>query len=317
MPAGSHPHDVAPARDGGVWYTAQASGRLGWLDPRTGRTRETPLGEGSAPHGVIVGPDGAPWITDGGLNAIVRVDPRTLAVKAYPLPASAPDANLNTAVFDLAGRLWFTGQAGFYGRLDPAHRTHPGLACARRLRALRDHRHARGRRVLRLARRQPRRSHRRPRRPGDTAPAADARPGSAPGLVRLAGSHLGERVERRAARDVRPCEEALARMEAPRRRSAGVRRLRRRARPRLGHRLRWQRLAPLRPGHRSASRPSGTARPARACVSSSAARARSGARSQASTGSSWPAVAGDGSPPAETTPRSPCSRARIGATGDL
>jgi virginiamycin B lyase len=119
VPAGTHPHDVAPARDGGVWYTAQATGRLGWLDPRTGRTRETPLGEGSAPHGVIVGPDGAPWITDGGLNAIVRVDPKTRAVKTYPLPASAPDANLNTAVFDRAGRIWFTGQAGFYGRLDP------------------------------------------------------------------------------------------------------------------------------------------------------------------------------------------------------
>jgi virginiamycin B lyase len=120
VPAGSHPHDVAPARDGGIWYTAQASGKLGWLDPRTGRTRETPLGEGSAPHGVIVGPDGAAWVTDGGLNAIVRVDGRTRAVKAFPLPASAPDANLNTAVFDRAGRLWFTGQSGYYGRLDPA-----------------------------------------------------------------------------------------------------------------------------------------------------------------------------------------------------
>jgi virginiamycin B lyase len=120
VPVGSHPHDVAPARDGGIWYTAQAVGALGWLDPRTGRTRHTPLGIGSAPHGVIVGPDGAPWITDGGLNAIVRVDPRTRAVKIYRLPASAADANLNTAVFDRAGRLWFTGQSGFYGRLDPA-----------------------------------------------------------------------------------------------------------------------------------------------------------------------------------------------------
>jgi virginiamycin B lyase len=119
VPAGSHPHDVAPARDGGVWYTAQAAGALGWLDPRTGRTRHTPLGIGSAPHGVIVGPDGAPWITDGGLNAIVRVDPRTRGVKVYRLPASAPEANLNTAVFDRAGRLWFTGQSGFYGSLDP------------------------------------------------------------------------------------------------------------------------------------------------------------------------------------------------------
>jgi virginiamycin B lyase len=118
VPAGTHPHDVAPARDGGVWYTAQGSGQLGWLDPRTGRTRHVALGAGSAPHGVIVGPDGAPWITDGGLNAIVRVDPRTRRVRRFPLPASAGYANLNTATFDRRGVLWFTGQSGIYGRLD-------------------------------------------------------------------------------------------------------------------------------------------------------------------------------------------------------
>lgn len=76
VPAGPGPHDVAPAADGGAWFTAQRSGRLGWLDPRTGRTKMVPLGLGSTPHGVIVGPDGARWITDGGLNAIVRVDPK-------------------------------------------------------------------------------------------------------------------------------------------------------------------------------------------------------------------------------------------------
>jgi virginiamycin B lyase len=119
VPAGSHPHDVAPARDGGVWYTAQATGELGWLDPKTGRTRHTPLGEGSAPHGVIVSRDGAPWITDGGLNAIVRVDPKSRQVRRYPLPASAGYADLNTATFDRRGVLWFTGQSGIYGRLDP------------------------------------------------------------------------------------------------------------------------------------------------------------------------------------------------------
>ena len=99
VPAGSRPHDVAPARDGGVWYTAQGSGELGWL--------------------VIIGPDGAPWITDGGLNAIVRVDPRTRRVRRFPLPAGSDYANLNTAVFDRRGVLWFTGQSGIYGRLDP------------------------------------------------------------------------------------------------------------------------------------------------------------------------------------------------------
>jgi virginiamycin B lyase len=119
VPTGSHPHDVAPAGDGTVWYTAQATGRLGRLDPETGRTTEIPLGDGSAPHGVIVGPDGAPWITDGGLNAIVRVDPSTEAVRRFPLPADRPAVNLNTATFDRRGVLWFTGQGGVYGSVDP------------------------------------------------------------------------------------------------------------------------------------------------------------------------------------------------------
>src|SRR2546422_7681166 len=119
VPAGSHPHDVASAPDGGVWYAAQRSGELGRLDPTTGQVRRIKLGEKSRPHGVIVGPDGAPWITDGGLNAIVRVDPMTEKVSIYPLPPGREGANLNTAAFDKRGVLWFTGQSGIYGRLDP------------------------------------------------------------------------------------------------------------------------------------------------------------------------------------------------------
>jgi len=119
VPPGSHPHDVAPAADGTVWYTAQASGALGRLDPRTGETHHVPLGPGSSPHGVIIGPDGAPWVTDSGLNAIVRVDPSSEEVQRFSLPLGRGNANLNTAAFDADGILWFTGQSGVYGRLDP------------------------------------------------------------------------------------------------------------------------------------------------------------------------------------------------------
>ncbi len=120
VPEGAHPHDVAPAPDGSVWYTAQLQGALGRLDPATGDVVQIPLGDGSRPHGVIVGPNGAAWVTDGGLNTIVRVEPNTHAVNVFPLPQDAGYANLNTATFDGNGILWFTGQAGIYGRLDPA-----------------------------------------------------------------------------------------------------------------------------------------------------------------------------------------------------
>ena len=120
LPPGARPHDVAPGPGGVVWYTAQGQGALGRLDPGTGEVRQIPLGAGSRPHGVIVGPDGAPWITDSGLNAIVRVDPASLRVDTFPLPESSGYANLNTATFDRNGVLWFTGQSGVFGRLDPS-----------------------------------------------------------------------------------------------------------------------------------------------------------------------------------------------------
>jgi virginiamycin B lyase len=116
---GDGPHDVAAAPDGAIWYTGQLAGVLGRLDPNSGAVERIPIGSGSAPHGVTIGPDGAAWVTDSGLNAIVRVDPDTKAVKRWPLPKERGNANLNTAAFDGKGRIWFTGQSGIYGRLDP------------------------------------------------------------------------------------------------------------------------------------------------------------------------------------------------------
>src|SRR5215204_6088637 len=109
--AGEHPHDVAPAAfDQRIWYTAQAAGALGLFDPETGEIETIPLGAGSAPHGVIVGPDGAAWVTDSGLNAMVRVENETHTLSQYPVPRE--NANLNTAVLDPHGVVWFTGQSG-------------------------------------------------------------------------------------------------------------------------------------------------------------------------------------------------------------
>ena len=119
VPDGAHPHDVAPAPRWRRLVHGAAPGRAGLAGPATGETRQIPLGAGSSPHGVIVGPDGAPWITDSGLNAIVRVDPAAKRVQIYPLPAETGYANLNTATFDNNGILWFTGQSGVYGRLNP------------------------------------------------------------------------------------------------------------------------------------------------------------------------------------------------------
>jgi virginiamycin B lyase len=110
-------HDVAPAPDCGVWFTAQRSGHLGWFNPQTGRSELIALGSGSAPHGVIQGPDKAAWITDGGQNAIVRVGWPGRELRVFALPEGTPYANLNTCAFDGDGDLWFTGQSGVVGKL--------------------------------------------------------------------------------------------------------------------------------------------------------------------------------------------------------
>ena len=110
-------HDVAPAPDGLVWWTARGSGQLGILDPSTGESRFVELGPDSAPHGVIQGPDGLAWITDSGQNAIVSYDPSNQDVAVYPLPEDTGFTNLNTPAIDGDGNVWFTGQNGIYGKV--------------------------------------------------------------------------------------------------------------------------------------------------------------------------------------------------------
>src|SRR5688572_2493467 len=203
---GSGPHDVTPATDGGVWYTGQRNGTLGHLDPSTGAVRETSLGSGSAPHGVIVGPDGAPWLTDGGLNAIVRVDPGTNRADGRPLP----------------------------GR-------RRGLRRSRRPRAVWHRDHAGWGRLVRVARRQPHRSRRSGVRGSDRRDASHGGPGCPPPVVGLGRAAVGRRMERGPGGRPRPHDGRVARVAAPRRRSAGIRGLCRRSGRGLADGLRRQR----------------------------------------------------------------------------
>jgi virginiamycin B lyase len=119
LPQGMHPHAVLASADGTVWYTAQYGGALGRLDPLSGTIDHIPLPAGAQPHDLIQAADGALWVADAGLNAIVRVDPASREVQTFTLPPHRGAAALNGVALDREGRLWFTGQSGVFGRLDP------------------------------------------------------------------------------------------------------------------------------------------------------------------------------------------------------
>ncbi|UUZ64220.1 hypothetical protein LP417_03070 [Polaromonas sp. P1-6] len=250
-------HDVAPAPDGGVWFSAQRSGHLGWFDPRTGKSELIALGSGSSPHGVIAGPDGAAWLTDGGQNAIARVSWPAREVKLFPLPAGTPYANLNTCAFDGDGDLWFTGQGGYVGKVavrtglvsvkeSPRGRGPYGICatpkgdvwwCS-----------LAGSFIAQID-----------RKTGESRIVEPPTPRQgAPRLVRQPRPHLGVRMEQRQPLHARPGaghgRQQLAHLESARSRAARIRCVRGRQRHRLGRRVEQQRHAALRPEEREVRR---------------------------------------------------------------
>ncbi len=127
---GARPHDPAVAPDGAVWYTGQANGTLGRIDPATGDKKEYALEKlangkaflpyGVGPHGLIADNDGNIWYTAQLAGFVGRLDPRTGEQTQYRMPD--PDArDPHTPIFDRTGTLWFTLQmSGMVGRIRPA-----------------------------------------------------------------------------------------------------------------------------------------------------------------------------------------------------
>ncbi|WP_371370056.1 SMP-30/gluconolactonase/LRE family protein [Pseudomonas sp. QL9] len=119
---GVTPAAIALLDDGRLWYVSAGTGSLGRLDPQSGQDEQVSLGKGSLPRAVIAGADGSAWVADSGLNAIVRVDPERLGTEVIRLPDNAPDAGLDSIVQDDDDEIWFTGENGYFGRLDPDSR---------------------------------------------------------------------------------------------------------------------------------------------------------------------------------------------------
>jgi virginiamycin B lyase len=126
---GARPHDPAVAPDGAIWYTGQANGTLGRLDPVTGRVKEYPLKKleqttkflpyGVGPHGLIADKDGNIWFTAQLAGFVGKLDPKTGEQVQYRMPDPAA-RDPHTPIFDQKGTLWFTLQrADMVGRILP------------------------------------------------------------------------------------------------------------------------------------------------------------------------------------------------------
>ena len=193
--AGAGAHDVYPAADGTVWFTAQSAGKLGHLDPRSGKSDLIALGPGAAPHGVIVGPDGAAWVTEGGQNAIVRSRPRDTRDETLPASQGAAQRKSEHGGFRSPGRDLVHG-AERHLRAARSQVGHDGgLRCAPRSRPLRDCKYARWPGVLRLACRQLPRSDRSRGWRGHCPGASGAAPRRTPRLERQPRRAVDHRLE--------------------------------------------------------------------------------------------------------------------------
>jgi virginiamycin B lyase len=116
----SRPHDPALAPDGSLWYTAQATNKLGRLDPKTGEFREYALKTpSSGPHGLVADNDGNIWFTAISGGYIGKLNPNTGEIAEYR-PNDGAKIDPHTPALDHDGILWFTNEeTNYIGRLDP------------------------------------------------------------------------------------------------------------------------------------------------------------------------------------------------------
>ena len=90
---GMGPHDVAPAPDGGVWFTAQPQGLLGRLDPASGVAAiiEPPTPR-SGPRRAWADSRGRIWVSEWNAGNVALYDPAATTWQTWHLPGAHPQA---------------------------------------------------------------------------------------------------------------------------------------------------------------------------------------------------------------------------------
>jgi virginiamycin B lyase len=106
-----------------LWFTAEAGGVIGRIDPASGAIRVWPIPSPtpealSYPFSLTVTPNGQVWFGDFGGGVIGSLDPSSGQITFYHLPN--PQVQVFSMAADAAGRIWFTEVLpGRLGMLDP------------------------------------------------------------------------------------------------------------------------------------------------------------------------------------------------------
>lgn len=100
---------MASDAKGRIWFTEIIPGKLGMLDPTTGKITEIPVPVISAHpaslYGLVITPGGDVWFADNGANALVRYAPANATYTFYQLSTSY--GGLYGLALDSSGQLWF------------------------------------------------------------------------------------------------------------------------------------------------------------------------------------------------------------------
>jgi virginiamycin B lyase len=116
-------HDVAVDKEGGVWFTDDATpGRtIGRLDPQTGKVRDYVLTDqtksAESSHALVLDPQGKVWFSNGIEGNPTEFDPQTETFRRFPRPTNFPFSG-DFITIDGEGNLWSPHKQGAY-KLDP------------------------------------------------------------------------------------------------------------------------------------------------------------------------------------------------------
>jgi virginiamycin B lyase len=121
---GVRPRRLAIAADDKVYFTDYQGGRLGRLDPGSGRAKmwPSPGGSGSNPYGITITPNGMVWYSESGVtpNTVVRFNPKTEEFARAEIPSGGGTVRNMAATSD--GRVYLAcSGVNKVGVVEPMH----------------------------------------------------------------------------------------------------------------------------------------------------------------------------------------------------